>query len=197
MDNLLQVFAKAPVMGRVKTRIAATLGPECALAIHRRLCESVMNMAMQIPDVITEVWTTESEGVLYFEGKGAECQLQQGQTLGARMDFALRHGLARNRRVVIIGADAPSIDRDYISQAFQALVDVPVVIGPATDGGYVLIGATTPVPFLLQDMPWGTADVMAITLERLLASGTGFQVLSERWDIDTKEDLEQHLPHWL
>jgi len=197
MSNVLQIFAKAPIAGTVKTRLARTLGAEQALRIHQRLCEMVVDMALQVSGVSAEVWTTDAAATDYFEAMGLPCYLQQGQSLGTRMDFALRHGLARHQRVVIIGADAPSIDQHYVEQAFQALAEVPVVFGPAADGGYVLIGASTPVPFLLKDMPWGTADVMALTLDRLFTSGSGFKILSERWDIDTQEDLQQHLPHWL
>ena len=133
----------------------------------------------------------------YFESQGVPCYQQQGQHLGTRMDFALRHGLARHDKVVLIGADAPSIDQHYLAEAFRALDQSSVVIGPALDGGYVLVGLNAPAPFLFRDMPWGTPDVMGMTLERLFSGGVGFHILAERWDIDTLQDMQQHLPDWL
>lgn len=194
---LLQIFAKAPVAGQVKTRIACSHGDQLALKIHRRLCERVVAMALSSQADEVEVWTTEHSAFSYFEAMGVGCCLQQGQNLGTRMDFALRHGLARHDRVVIVGADAPSIDVDYLHDAFAALQQSAVVIGPALDGGYVLVGASEPASFLFRDMPWGTSDVMGLTLERLLGSGCAFHILADRWDIDTADDLQQYLPQWL
>ncbi|HAG93140.1 MAG: flagellar biosynthesis protein FlgB [Pseudomonadales bacterium] len=194
---LLQIFAKAPVIGQVKTRIAKTHGKAFALQLHRRLCEHMIAMALQSNVGAVEVWTTDARALGYFEALGVDCCLQQGQNLGTRMDFALRHGLARHDRVVIVGADAASIDAGYVQAAFTALQQSTVVVGPASDGGYVLVGATQPVPFLFRDMPWGTPEVMGLTLERLLAGGCDFHVLAERWDIDTADDLRRHLPQWL
>ncbi|MBA53336.1 MAG: hypothetical protein CMK89_02670 [Pseudomonadales bacterium] len=197
MSDLIQIFAKAPLAGKVKTRLAKDKGDEFALQIHHRLCETVVNMALDARVAEVEVWTTSDEACSYFESMGVACYVQQGQHLGTRMDFALRHGLARHHKVVLIGADAPSIDGQYLADAFRALEKSSVVIGPAMDGGYVLVGATEPVSFLFREMPWGTPEVMGFTLERLFTAGVGFHVLSDRWDIDTLDDLKRHLPDWL
>lgn len=197
MSDLIQIFAKAPVAGSVKTRLAKDKGDEFALQIHRRLCAAVISSAQAATADEVEVWTTSEAASDYFESMGVTCFLQQGHHLGTRMDFALRHGLARHNKVVLIGADAPSIDGQYLADAFRALDQSSVVIGPAMDGGYVLVGATEPASFLFRDMPWGTSAVMGMTLERLFTAGVGFHILSDRWDIDTLEDLKQHLPEWL
>ncbi|RLT92595.1 TIGR04282 family arsenosugar biosynthesis glycosyltransferase [Ketobacter sp.] len=197
MSSLIQIFAKAPVAGQVKTRLAKDKGDAFALAVHQRLCETVIATALNSGADAVEVWTTDAAAFPYFEALGVACWLQQGLHLGTRMDFALRHGLARHDNVVLIGADAPSIDAAYLAEAFRGLEQSSVVIGPAADGGYVLVGVTTPAGFLFRDMPWGTPAVMGITLERLFSSGVGFHVLADRWDIDTLEDLQQHLPDWL
>lgn len=197
MSDLIQIFAKAPVAGKVKTRLARDKGDAFALQIHQRLCKTVVAKALAAEVDEVEVWTTSDEACPYFEAMGVPCFVQQGQHLGTRMDFALRHGLARHDKVVLIGADAPSIDGQYLADAFLALDKSSVVIGPAMDGGYVLVGATEPVSFLFRDMPWGTPEVMGLTLERLFSGGVGFHVLSDRWDIDTLDDLQHHLPEWL
>ena len=150
---LLQIFAKAPVAGQVKTRIAQTHGDAFALRIYQRLCEVAVEMALTSTAEEVEVWTTDQSAFPYFEALGVNCCLQQGQSLGTRMDFALRHGLTRHDRVLIIGADAPSIDVYYLQEAFKALQQSSVVVGPALDGGYVLVGSSEPVSFLFRNMP--------------------------------------------
>lgn len=197
MTNLIQVFAKAPIKGQVKTRIAKDTSDEFALNIHQRLCDGVINTALGSVADAVEVWTTAETALDYFQSFGVDCLLQQGKSLGTRMDFALRHGLARHEKVIIIGADALSITADYLADAFQALAQSEVVVGPAQDGGYILIGATAPVSVLMRDMPWGTSQVMGLTLERLFVNGLAFHIMSDRWDIDTLQDLQQHVPHWL
>jgi len=197
MTNLIQVFAKAPIIGQVKTRIAKDTSEDFALQVHQRLCERVINTALGSVADAVEVWTTAETAVDYFQSFGVDCLQQQGKSLGTRMDFALRHGLARHQRVIIIGADAASITEDYLADGFKALEQSEVVVGPAQDGGYVLIGATAPVSLLMRDMPWGTSQVMGLTLERLFEHGLAFHIMSDRWDIDTLQDLQQHLPDWL
>lgn len=197
MKNLIQVFAKAPVKGQVKTRIARETSEEFALALHKRLCDAVIRTAIATESAQVEIWTTGEQPAEYFDGFGLECFQQQGVNLGTRMDFALRHGLSRSRKVLIIGADALSITPDYLAEALRALDQSQVVVGPALDGGYIMVGATAPIPVLFRDMPWGTPDVMALTLERLLMNGLNFHIMGDRWDIDTLQDLQTHVPHWL
>ncbi|WP_158643296.1 TIGR04282 family arsenosugar biosynthesis glycosyltransferase [Ketobacter alkanivorans] len=197
MTKLIQVFAKAPVKGQVKTRIAKAAGGDFALHIHHKLCAAVIGTALASDADEVEVWTTNVAAQQYFEEFGTRCLQQQGTHLGTRMDFALRHGLARYDQVIIVGADALSITPDYLAEAFRALDQSSVVVGPALDGGYIMIGATEPVSFVFGNMPWGTADVMGLTLERLLTNGVNFHVMGDRWDIDTLQDIEQHVPQWL
>lgn len=197
MSTLIQVFAKAPVLGQVKTRIAKTLGGEVALALHKYLCKKVIDTALCSEADQVEVWTTDSDGVAFFQSYGLECLLQQGRSLGTRMDFALRSGLARYDRVIIIGADALSLTPRYIGEAFTALLSSDVAIGPALDGGYVLVGATKPVPVIFRDVPWGSAQVLSVTLDRLFHSGLSFHIMHELWDVDTVQDLQQYAPDLL
>ena len=197
MSKLLQVFARAPIRGQVKTRIAKELGDDVALNIHKRLCEKAVLTALSSDADAVEAWTTDASTRDYFEAMAVECWVQQGVNLGTRMDFAMRHGLARHQRVIILGSDALSVSPAYLAEAFRSLEQSEVVVGPATDGGYVLIGATRPVPELFRDMPWGTNEVMGHTLERLLSRGLGFHILGERWDVDTVQDVLTYIPDWL
>jgi rSAM/selenodomain-associated transferase 1 len=195
MSSLIQVFAKAPLPGRVKTRVAKTLGDNAALNLHKLLCDHVIQMAQTSQVDAVEIWTTAPDD--YFDTFAAPVWIQQGRELGTRMSFSLRHGLSRFDQVLIIGADAYSLTPDYLNQAVSSLQETDVVLGPAADGGYVLVGATQSWPVLFQNVPWGTADVMAVTLDIMLANGIGFHILPEQWDIDTLDDLKKHAPELL
>jgi hypothetical protein len=116
---------------------------------------------------------------------------QQGADLGERMCMALRDGLNRAERVLLVGSDCPELDPEYLDGALRALDDVPVVFGPASDGGYVLVGARAITMELFRSIAWGESSVLATTLERAEALGWGVATLATRADIDRPEDLER------
>ncbi len=117
---------------------------------------------------------------------------QQGGDLGARMLFALNHGLARYPRVLLVGSDCPELDADYLGRAAAALLQHELVLGPARDGGYVLLGARRPVAPLFADMPWGSDRVLELTLQRARAMGLATALLEPLNDVDRPADLL----HW-
>ena len=197
MTTLIQIFAKAAIEGAVKTRLAQQVGNAAALEIHRRLCRHVVAQCRAAGADAVEIWAALDVNDGFLQGFGLPVLEQQGRELGTRLDFAMRHGLARHSRVVIVGADVYSLTPAYLQQAFAALQHSEIVVGPAQDGGYVLIGAQHSLPLVFQDIPWGTAEVMAATMDRLLSNVIGFELLPERWDIDTLEDIRRHAPELL
>lgn len=197
MTTLIQIFAKAAIAGAVKTRLARDLGDVAALKIHRRMCEHVVEQACAAGADAVEIWAALDAADPFLHGFGLHVHEQQGRELGTRLDFAIRHGLARHARVVIVGADVYSLHAAYLQQALKALQNCEIVIGPALDGGYVLVGASRSLPVVFDDIPWGTGEVMGATLERLLSSMISFELLPERWDIDTLEDIQRHAPELL
>ncbi|MDG2410913.1 MAG: TIGR04282 family arsenosugar biosynthesis glycosyltransferase, partial [Halioglobus sp.] len=118
---------------------------------------------------------------------------QRGKDLGERMFHALHERLAHFDCVILVGSDCPSIDADYLRQAIVALEDAPVVLGPALDGGYVLIGARCVKESMFRNIPWGTERVLACTRVALRRAGLAFTELNALADIDRPEDM--HL--WL
>ena len=114
---------------------------------------------------------------------------QSGADLGERMYLALRDGLATHRKVLLLGSDCPFIDKAYLGAAIEALDEAPVVLGPATDGGYVLIGAKRVDPALFKGVSWGGAEVYAQTLAALGRLGWRHVELATLSDIDRPEDL--------
>jgi rSAM/selenodomain-associated transferase 1 len=123
-------------------------------------------------------------------GAGIRYRDQGAGDLGARMLRAFRERLAgEGSRAVIIGTDCPSLDAATIASAFAALEDHDLVVGPALDGGYYLVGLQAPQPVLFRDMPWGTARVLSETLERAAAAGLSVARLQPLADVDRPEDL--------
>lgn len=190
---LLIQFARSPVVGGVKTRLVPALGEVGACELH---CELVRWTCRTLVDAgLGEVElhvSGDAEQALFSDclGAGAARLLsQRGADLGERMHNAIVGALARADCVLLVGSDCPGIDRDYLASALAALERAPVVLGPALDGGYVLIGARAADPGLFRDVEWGSEQVLAQTVERLRQLGWRWQELQGLADIDRPEDL--------
>jgi rSAM/selenodomain-associated transferase 1 len=194
MRQALLCFLKYPQAGKVKTRLAADLGEAAAAELYRSLAERV----------ITEAWPLESGYdlipccdpeqplELYRSWLGDELPLcqQQGPELGKRLIHAFaRHFEQGYERVIAIGSDCIGMDETFCNAAFRALAEADLVLGPAHDGGYYLIGLNRPQDLLFERMPWSTPEVLAITRARAEALGLRLQLLEEKLDLDTLEDL--------
>lgn len=196
----LCLFARAPEPGRVKRRLAAEIGPQAALDAHARLVREALQRLSRVPGLTTELWLAGSvQAALECWPEAAHVPLraQCGGDLGARMHHALRDGLQWDARALVVGTDCPSIDGAYVQGAAAALIDADVVLGPAEDGGYGLIGARREVAGRLQplfrDMPWGTDRVRDLTLERCLGAGLRCVEQACVWDVDTLADWRRYL----
>ena len=204
MDTtLIQIFAKAPIEGFVKTRLAEKMGKAAALLVHQRLCNAMIHRVQASTTAVrqAEIWVATPTGMLPSMG---ECETgilplrkQPEGDLGARMGLSIQQGLKQYHRVIIVGADAYSVDAHYLAQADHWLKSVDLVIGPAWDGGYVLIGMRRFIPELFVGIPWGTPRVLSETLLALRQLAVSFVLLPCRWDIDTLEDIRQYAPELL
>jgi rSAM/selenodomain-associated transferase 1 len=193
--RLLQQFARLPVPGQVKTRLFSELSPVEACAVHEELLLRTAAMLCGSGLGAVELWLDaagESATVNDVLALGADGPFYQlGDDLGARMQQALAAGLTRADAVVLVGSDCPGLCKDYLGTAFAALRHTDVVLGPADDGGFVLIGCRRMLAAALDDIPWGTEDVLETTLVRLGHTGLSTQLLAPREDIDTPEDLRR------
>ncbi len=181
----LSIFARLPVPGKVKTRLIPALGEEGAARLYARLLALTVEVARE-SGLDFELRVTGGE-IGAFQGLFGEDVpvVEQGDgDLGTRMARVEAPAL-------IIGSDCPGITAPLLRAAAGALEDRRVVLGPANDGGYYLIGYREPVPFLFEDMEWSTPRVLPETLARLAARGHGPAILPELADIDTAEDLAQ------
>ena len=196
-ENTLIIFVKNPVPGTVKTRIARTIGDERATDVYRHLLRHTQEITRKLT----------CHRVVYYgdfinpdDGwNGYEKQLQSGDNLGERMLTAFREQFGRgaNRvppdRAIIIGSDCLTVTADHVEQAFAALDETDVVIGPATDGGYYLLGMRELHLFLFENMPWSQPELRRLTELALLQHGLTFGQLDELTDIDEWADYENAL----
>ncbi|MDX1693358.1 MAG: TIGR04282 family arsenosugar biosynthesis glycosyltransferase [Ketobacteraceae bacterium] len=197
-NGLIQVFLKSPQPGKVKTRLIPDLGETLATDIHERLVTRVMGVCEAL-DVTTECWVAGDISLPFVQALGQRHALyeQQGLDLGERMYHALLHGLARYPRVVLVGADAYSLTPETINRAFASLDRHDVVLGPASDGGYILVGANKLHPDMFRDVDWGTASVLDQQLENIVLCGLHYELLPAGYDIDDLEDLRRFAPELL
>ena len=194
--SVLGVFGKRPEPGRVKTRLAAEFGDGFAAMAH----EAMLFDALETwsPGRFLDpggrrvlVYSPEDAGPWFDERVPASWALQpqaEGD-LGARMRAFFEGEFAEGAtRVVVIGADSPTLDPSILISAFLCLESKDVVLGPSTDGGYYLLGCRPPAPMLFEGVDWGTAAVLGQTLERLQGSGRSLAVLPPWYDVDTPDD---------
>ena len=191
---ILIIFARNPVPGQVKTRLIPRLGEAGACTLHLKLLDRTLGTACQCQDVVIELWTDSNapsaELLKLVSDYSIPIKQQIEGNLGARMQHAISDALNRSDRVVLIGSDCPDWKADDLNQAFAQLNEKEVVITPALDGGYVLIGCRKNAVELFFDIPWGSDQVLAMTRARLESLGWTWSELPAHPDIDTETDLE-------
>ena len=196
----LLVFARLPELGEVKTRLAESIGEEKALAVYRAMLSDLLqSIGVSSPEMEIEIaWapTAVANGETLRAAFGEHSlAMQTGTNLGERlaMAFSERFFFHRAQMIIAIGVDDPRLSRAVIDHAFGLLESCEWVIGPATDGGYYLIGCRTAIfrPEIFADMPWGTASVLQMTLKRIREWSNTVAVLPVRYDIDVIEDLQR------
>jgi uncharacterized protein len=183
------IFAKAPRLGQVKTRLINSLGEQGASDLHQQLVTHCLQKFSS--RFSTQLWCAPDDSHPFFQSCQAEfgvslhCQI--GSDLGERMAYAL----GNSAPAVLIGSDCPSLTVEIIEQAFIALQHYPVVLAPAEDGGYVLIAMQHLIPEVFIDIPWGSSEVLNKTLSRLAYLKQSCHTLPTQWDIDRPEDVER------
>ena len=192
MRRTLIIFARAPRRGTVKTRLAASVGEDEALRIYRDLGSHAADVSAS-GDWHTLVAFTPDDAepdTRRWLGEHLSYAPQGSGDLGARLARSIHDALQSGAEsVVVIGTDCPDLTSGEIATAFAALDGADVVLGPATDGGYYLIGLRAEHPSLFSGMTWSATNTLALTLERAAKAGLRVALLPPRPDIDTVEDL--------
>jgi rSAM/selenodomain-associated transferase 1 len=187
--EVVLVFQKNAILGKVKTRLASGMGDLRALEIYRHLIQLTYSV---LEDVSAPVWTYFSDFIPETVNPPIEKSfVQEGHDLGERMANAFARSFELGMdKVVLIGTDCPMLQSEHLNQAFEALSHSDLVVGPATDGGYYLIGMKRRADYLFEGITWSTAEVLSQTLAVATAHGLHFTLLDELSDIDTQEDWE-------
>ncbi len=197
MTEQLVIFAKYPIPGTVKTRLAAQIGAEPAAKLYSRFIEHILDTMTRrriAEKVVVAVTPPDSVNRFARRFPGAdryEAQLPDDD-LGKRMLAVFQEASNMHvKKTVIIGTDSPTLPANYVLEAFSMLESHDVVLGPAKDGGYYLIGAKKPHPELFEDIPWSTARVLEKTIAALDRLRLRYVLLPEYFDVDEIADLHQ------
>jgi rSAM/selenodomain-associated transferase 1 len=184
---MIIVFARAPVLGRVKTRLVPALGEWRTLQLHRRLLCHALRTALATRCGPVEVHATARHSLL---ARAPALRLQRGADLGERMHHAFTGALRRHRRVLLIGTDSPALAPRDLRRADRLLRGgCDAVVAPAHDGGYALIGLRKPSRALFEGIAWGGPEVYAQTRERLERLALRWRPLRAVPDVDRPADL--------
>jgi|AntRauTorcE11898_2_1112593.scaffolds.fasta_scaffold12802_3 rSAM/selenodomain-associated transferase 1 len=193
MDNALIIFVKNPQPGKVKTRLAKTVGDERALEVYNELMEITAREVSKVSNadcfVFYSNFLPEDDNI--WKDEYVIKEIQEGEGLGERMNNAFSHLFEQGyKRVAIIGSDLPELTQELIEQAFSELEEVDVVLGPAKDGGYYLLAMKKLFPQLFEDKSWSTDAVFDDTIDDLISMNKIWHELPILNDIDTEEDLK-------
>jgi len=190
-QNCLIIFTRKPELGKVKTRLAKGVGDEFALKIYEYLLEHTAKITSQV-NAHKQVWyTNEIVKDDIWDDKIFKKHVQIEGDLGEKMRFVFEEAFKSGFvNVLIIGSDLLDIGQDMINDAFEYLNQREVVVGPAKDGGYYLLGMNHFIPEVFEDINWSTSQVFQQTLDRI--SKKTVAILDEKNDIDFKEDAMEH-----
>jgi len=184
--DLLAIFAKVPQLGKVKTRLAKDIGDSEALRVYTGFLEKLISEhSNQEYKLIVYFASDEKEMDKYY----SSIKVQKGKDLGERLFNCFETELSDFDKVIVIGSDHPTISSSDILEAFSVLDSNDVVIGPAEDGGYYLIGMKQ-FHDLFEGIAWSTSEVLKQTLEKCKDLNAG--LLEKKFDIDTSEDLKRY-----
>ncbi|MCR9261240.1 MAG: TIGR04282 family arsenosugar biosynthesis glycosyltransferase [Pseudomonadaceae bacterium] len=198
-SQALAVFTRTPLSGKTKTRLAKSLGDAQALAAHVELVQGCLGRLQLQADTRCELWVTDPAPIVtqWADQYQFTLQYQSQGDLGERMYHCLQQMMGSNVcAAVLVGTDCPSIDAEYVQEAFIALQNSDLVFGPAEDGGYGLVGlrrSALPVSAaVFQEIRWGSSTVLMQSLERAASSGLSIVKLPMIWDVDEIADWHRY-----
>lgn len=190
--SVLLIFTKNPELGKCKTRLASSLGDKKALEVYNQLLEHTKNFSERVE---ADKHVYYSQSIPKSDRWSVSCfdkKLQVNGDLGEKMNNAFKESFATGyEKAVIIGSDCAEINEEDIELALISLDDYEVVIGPAIDGGYYLLGMKNLHSFLFEDKSWSTPQLIQETTEDLKNHHVSFKLLKEKSDIDYEKDLKR------
>ncbi len=188
-ENHLIIFVKNPVLGKVKTRLAAGIGAEKALEIYLQLLALTRTVSEQVSCTRHVFYSDEIENDAWDEDKFNK-HVQEGDDLGERMKNAFEKVFALGaKKAVIIGSDCPQLTTETVKDSFEILNQKDIAVGPAKDGGYYLVGMKKLNDFLFENKEWSTDSVFEDTILDLMENRLSYGRLEKLSDLDTIYDL--------
>ena len=189
--NLSIVFVRNPELGKVKTRLAKTIGDKKALNIYILLIKHTESVLQKVSSDKVVYYSEEIQSNDLWSNRCFQKKLQKGNDLGERMQHAFEMAFKEGyEKVVIVGSDLFDLKAVHIENAFKALENHDLVIGPSLDGGYYLLGMKVLHPAVFKNKQWGTDSVLETTLKNLEQENV--KLLEALNDIDTFDDLQRH-----
>jgi rSAM/selenodomain-associated transferase 1 len=195
MPNALVIFAKAPLVGQVKTRLCPPLSLAQAAELAQCFLVDMVERAYHLPTAKVYLAITPAESEPVFRALlpfPVEFIAQRGRSLGERESYVFDDLLQRGAtRIVLIGSDIPTLPFSHLQEAFQRLEDMrcDAVFGPSSDGGYYLVGMRVPHPELFENITWSMPSVMAETLAQAQKHKLNIALIPSWYDVDDKDDL--------
>ena len=190
MDNAVIIFIKNPVKGKVKTRLAATIGDDMALATYRKLLKHTLNIVEHVAADKFIFFSDSIDESIGYANTPVHKTVQSGNDLGEKMKKAFVQLFKSGyKRVSIIGTDCPGITANILEGTYSKLNNSDVVIGPANDGGYYLLGIKEMHSALFEKIAWSTSAVLQSTIERCNTNNLSYSLLLALSDVDEEKDL--------
>jgi hypothetical protein len=193
-SQLLQIFAKRPVGGKVKTRLATDIGDAEACRAYEELLLNTLAVSSS-HQWARDLWCEADANHDFFLSLADKFNLalhqQQGIGLGERMLLAFQEGLMKAEKVVLVGTDCPVLSVSYIRRAFEQLEGNDVVFGPAEDGGYVLIGCRKSHVEMFKAVNWSAPSALVDSITAVSHCGLSHGILDVLWDVDDLTDFQR------
>ena len=192
-NAVIQVFCKAPVPGQVKTRLMPQLTAKQAAQVHRQLTRRILELVIASNLCPVQLWCSPAISHPFFKEMAnlfsVSLFLQSSGDLGQRMHYALCSATQSFEYAVLIGCDCPSLTKEDLGEAITGLAtDYNVVLAPAEDGGYCLVGVNTPQAELFNNITWGSSTVLDETREKIKILALKCLELETQWDVDNYAD---------
>ncbi len=191
-NRALIIFVRNPELGKVKTRLAQTVGDREALEIYMALLQHTRQIAGSLQTDRLLFYSHFIDETDEWSASLFQKFLQPVGDLGEKIKLGFERAFEQHDKVLIIGSDCASLSHEIVEEAFQALDAHDFVLGPALDGGYYLLGMNRFTPSLFEDMPWSTEHVAQLSLEKMKALGGSCHLLEPLSDIDYAEDWEKY-----
>lgn len=191
-SSALLVFIKNPEKGKVKTRLAATVGDDKALAIYKALMNHTRNIALATNANRLLFYSQQINNKDKWSNEDFQKHLQAEGDLGTKMKLAFATAFKEPQKVIIIGSDCASLTPDIVAEAFIKLETTDFVIGPAMDGGYYLLGMRSFEPSVFDNIEWSTESVFEDTVKAIEKLGKTYTLVEELSDIDYEEDWKRY-----